>query len=83
MTVARSSAEALAAITTFLTFLHVLPIPARTVEDWMDLLRRRRLPARMFLTCSLSRLCSPTAFRVYTFNVPDFAAFPELAVVTP
>jgi len=36
-----SSAEALAAITAFLAFLQVPPVPARAVEGWMDLLRRR------------------------------------------
>ncbi len=41
VTQARSTTDALQAISAFLAFLHVLPIPARAVEGWMDLLRRR------------------------------------------
>ena len=36
----RPAADALKAISDLLAFLHVLPIPARTVEGWLDLLRR-------------------------------------------
>ena len=36
----RTPDDALRAIAVLLLFLHVLPIPARTVEGWMDLLRR-------------------------------------------
>jgi predicted nucleic acid-binding protein len=38
---ARSSEDAVAAITTLLSFLHVLPMPAQVVDGWLDLLRRR------------------------------------------
>lgn len=41
VTQARSTADALQAIAGFLAFLHVLAIPGRAVEGWMDLLRRR------------------------------------------
>jgi predicted nucleic acid-binding protein len=41
MTAARSSAEALDALTGFLGFLEVLAVPAGAVEGWLDLLRRR------------------------------------------
>jgi predicted nucleic acid-binding protein len=41
VTQARSTTDALQAIFGFLAFLHVLPIPARAVEGWLDLLRRR------------------------------------------
>jgi predicted nucleic acid-binding protein len=34
----RSAADAVNAISGLLAFLHVLPIPARTVEGWLDLL---------------------------------------------
>jgi hypothetical protein len=33
--------DAIAAIVGFLSFLHVLPNPARAVEGWLDLFRRR------------------------------------------
>src|SRR5436305_4614624 len=36
----RNAADAIAAIVGLLSFLHVLPIPARAVEGWLDLLRR-------------------------------------------
>ena len=36
-----TAAEAIAAIADLLSFLHVLPVPARAVEGWLDLLRRR------------------------------------------
>src|SRR5690348_951066 len=36
-----SAMEAVAAISDLLTYLHVLPAPARTVDGWLDLLRRR------------------------------------------
>jgi uncharacterized protein len=84
MTAARSSAEALAAIAGFLTFLHVLPIPARTVEGWMDLLRRRAVTgADVFDLQLVATMLANGISRIYTFNGPDFAAFSELAVVTP
>ncbi len=37
----RKAADAIAAIGGLLSFLHVLPTPARAVEGWLDLLRRR------------------------------------------
>lgn len=37
----RNAADAIAAIAGLLSFLHVLPTPARAVEGWLDLLRRR------------------------------------------
>jgi predicted nucleic acid-binding protein len=37
----RNAADAIAAIAGLLSFLHVLPIPARAVEGWLDVLRRR------------------------------------------
>ena len=46
----RSTMDALQAISSFLAFPHILPIPSRAVEGWMDLLRRR--PVRRFLTSS-------------------------------
>jgi predicted nucleic acid-binding protein len=37
----RPVADAIAATTDLLSFLHVLPIPDRAVEGWLDLLRLR------------------------------------------
>ena len=37
---ARSSADAFEAISGFVSFLHVLPSPARAVMEWMELRRR-------------------------------------------
>lgn len=84
MTVARTSAEALEVITDFLTFLHVLPIPARAVEGWMDLLRRRPVTgADVFDLQLAAAILANGVSRIYTFNGADFTAFPELAVVEP
>lgn len=84
VTQARSAADALQAISGFLAFLHVLPIPARAVEGWMDLLRRSPVTgADVFdLQLAATMLANGVA-RIYTFNGGDFEAFPELEVVTP
>ena len=37
----RTVADAIAAITDLLSFLHVLPLPPRTVEGWLAMLRSR------------------------------------------
>lgn len=84
MTQARSTADALQAITGLLAFLHVLPIPARAVEGWMDLLRRRPVTgADVFDLQLVATMLSNDLSRIYTFNGADFAAFPELAVIAP
>jgi predicted nucleic acid-binding protein len=84
VTQARSTADALQAITGFLAFLHVLPIPARAVEGWMDLLRRRPVTgADVFDLQLVATMLANDVSRIYTFNGSDFAAFPELAVLTP
>ncbi|HUI54736.1 MAG TPA: PIN domain-containing protein [Bryobacteraceae bacterium] len=36
----RSPADAIEAISSLLAFLHLLPVPTRAVEGWLDLLRR-------------------------------------------
>ncbi len=84
MTVARSSAEALAAITGFLAFLQVLPIPARAVEGWMDLLRRRPVTGADIFDLQLAAVTlANDVKRIYTFNTSDFEPFPELTVQQP
>lgn len=81
---ARSTSDALQAITGFLAFLHVLPIPARAVEGWMDLLRRRPVTgADVFDLQLVATMLANDVSRIYTYNGADFAAFPELAVITP
>jgi predicted nucleic acid-binding protein len=84
VTQARSTTDALQAISGFLAFLHVLPIPARAVEGWMDLLRRRPVTgADVFDLQLVATMLANGVSRIYTFNGADFAVFPELAVVTP
>jgi len=84
VTQARSMTDALQAISGFLAFLHVLPIPARAVEGWMDLLRRRPVTgADVFDLQLVATMLANGVSRIYTFNGADFAAFHELAVVMP
>jgi predicted nucleic acid-binding protein len=84
LTQARSTADAVQAITGFLAFLHVLPIPARAVEGWIDLLRRRPVTgADVFDLQLVATMLANDVSRIYTFNTADFAAFPELSVLTP
>ena len=52
---ARSSADAVLAVSGLLAFLHVLPIPAHAVEGWVDLLRRRKYLTRPRRARSLAR----------------------------
>ena len=80
----RSPADALKAISDLLAFLHVLPIPARTVERWLDLLRRRLVTGGDVFDLQLvATMLANDVPRIYTFNREDFEVFPELAVVTP
>jgi predicted nucleic acid-binding protein len=84
MTVARSSAEVSASITSFLAFLQVLPIPARAVEGWMDLLQRRPVTgADIFDLQLVAVMLANDVKRIYTFNNSDFEPFPELIVLKP
>ncbi len=80
----RSPGDALRAISGLLTFLHVLPIPARTVEGWLDLLRRHPVTGGDIFDLQIIATMQANGIqRIYTFNSDDFAAFSELAVVTP
>jgi len=80
----RSSAEAVAAIADLLSFLHVLPIPARTVEGWLDLLRRRPVTgASVFDLQIVSAMLANNIQRIYTFNTGDFKPFAEIETLTP
>jgi predicted nucleic acid-binding protein len=80
----RSPEDALSAIAALLVFLHVLPIPARTVEGWMDLLRRRPvIGGDVFDLQIVATMQANGIQRIYTFNTGDFEPFSELAVATP
>lgn len=84
MTVARSGAEAVAALRVFLAFLKVLPVPAHAVAGWMDLLRRRPVTgANIFDLQLVAVMLANDVKRIYTFNVADFEPFPELSVRQP
>jgi predicted nucleic acid-binding protein len=80
----RSPCDALEAICDVLAFLHVLPVPARAVEGWLDLLRRRPVTGGDVFDLQLAAtMLANDVPRIYTFNGEDFEVFPELAVVTP
>jgi toxin-antitoxin system PIN domain toxin len=80
----RSPADALAAISSLLAFLHVLPVPARAVEGWMDLLRQHPVIGGDVLDLQLVATMQANGVnRIYTFNTDDFEVFPGLGVVAP
>jgi predicted nucleic acid-binding protein len=80
----RSPMDALAAISQFLRFLQVLPIPPHAVELWLDLLRRHPVRGPKIFDLQIAAAMQANGVqRVYTFNTGDFAAFSELSVLTP
>ncbi len=80
----RSADDALRAIASLLTFLHVLPIPARTVEGWLDLLRRHPVTGGDIFDLQIVATMQANGIqRIYTFNNDDFKVFSELAVSIP
>jgi uncharacterized protein len=80
----RTAADALTAISGLLGFLQVLPVPARTVDRLLDLLRRHPVTGGdVFDLQIIATMQSNDVDRVYTFNAGDFAAFSELSVVKP
>jgi uncharacterized protein len=80
----RSPEDALRAISGLLAFLHVLPVPARAVEEWLDLLRRHPVTgADAFDLQIVATMRANGIQRIYTFNRDDFEVFSELAVLTP
>lgn len=77
----RNAAEAITAISGLLSFLHVLPVPDRVVEGWLDLLRRRPVTGGDVFDVQLAATMLANGIqRIYTFNTTDFEAFPELVV---
>jgi uncharacterized protein len=80
----RTVAAAIAAITDLLSFLHVLPIPARPVEGWLDLLRRRPVTGGAVFDLQIAAaMLANGVHRIYTYNTGDFEGFEELAVAEP
>jgi hypothetical protein len=80
----RSATEAIAAIGDLLTYVHVLPVPARMVDAWLDLLRRHPVTGGDVFDLQIAATMQVNGIRrIYTFNVGDFGIFPELAVATP
>jgi predicted nucleic acid-binding protein len=80
----RSADDAIRASSGLLAFLHVLPIPSRTVEGWMDLLRRRPVTGGDVFDLQIVATMQANGIRrIYTFNADDFEVFSELAVVIP
>jgi toxin-antitoxin system PIN domain toxin len=80
----RSAAEAMAAIADLLAYVHVLPVPARTVDGWLELLRRHPVPGGDVFDLQIAATTTANGIqRIYTFNTNDFAVFTELTVVAP
>lgn len=80
----RTPAEALDALSDLLSFLHVLPIPAQTVDGWMQLLRERPVIGGNVFDLQIAATMKVNDItRIYTFNVDDFEPIPGLAVVVP
>jgi hypothetical protein len=80
----RSAADATHALADLLTFLHVLPVPAHTVDGWIGLLHRQPVVGGdVFHLQIVASMQANDVRRICTFNADDFAIFPELEVVTP
>jgi hypothetical protein len=80
----RSAADALSAISGLLSFVHVLPVPAITVDGLVDLLRRRPVTGGdVFDLHLVATMKANGILRIYTFNREDFEPFSELEVLEP
>jgi toxin-antitoxin system PIN domain toxin len=80
----RSPADALSAISGLLSFVHVLPVPAATVDRLLDLLRRRPVTGGDIFDLHLAATMKANGIlRIYTFKREDFESFSELEVLTP
>jgi predicted nucleic acid-binding protein len=79
-----SPAAALAAISSLLGFMRVLPVPAHTVEEFIRLLRRRPVTGGDIFDLQILATMNVNGIpRIYTFNTADFASFPEIVPLTP
>lgn len=80
----RTPGEALDALSDLISFLHVLPTPAQTVDAWMNLLRERPVIGGDVFDLQIAATMKVNDIsRIYTFNGDDFEPIPELAVVAP
>lgn len=80
----RDAADAIDAIVGLLCFLYVLPTPARAVEGWLDLLRRRPVTGGDVFDLQLAAtMLANGVQRICTFNTTDFDGFTELIISTP
>jgi uncharacterized protein len=80
----RAAADAIAAISSLLAFLHVLPVPAPAVDGLLDLLRRHLVTGGdVFDLHIVATMQADGVGSIYTFNTADFTVFPELSIVTP
>jgi uncharacterized protein len=76
--------SSVAALSSLLGFLRVLPVPAQTVEELIRLVRRRPVTAGDIFDLQILATMNVNAIqRIYTFNTADFAGFPEIALLTP
>ena len=79
-----SPADALAAISSLLGFLRVLPVPMHAIEELLRLLGRRPvIGADIFDLQILATMKVNGILRIYTFNGGDFTGFPEVDALTP
>lgn len=80
----RRATDAIAAIADLLAYVHLLPVPARTVDLWLDLLRRHPVTGGDVFDLQIAATMQANGVRrIYTFNSGDFAAFAELTVAEP
>ena len=79
-------AEGVGILTTLLALpgLRVLPMPARVVSDWMQLLQRHPVAGSDVFDLQIAAtMLANDVSRIYTFNAGDFEVFSELTVVQP
>jgi predicted nucleic acid-binding protein len=80
----RSAADTVTAIEGILSFVHVLPTPAHTVQTWLDPIRRRSVTgAEVFDLQLAATMLANGVHRIYTCNATDFETFSELEVSIP
>ena len=72
----RSPADALDALSSLLSFVQVLPVPANTAEVLLDLLRRRPVTGgEVFDLQLVAAMKANGIHRIYTYNREDFEVF--------
>ena len=80
----RSAGDALAAVSSLLVFLRLLPVPTHTLDELMNLLRRHPVTGGEIFDLQIVATMKVNGIqRIYTFNSDDFKAFPEIIVSTP